>query len=190
MMSTASYATDTASMIDTGFEPAPTHVPVPPPAPVAVLAPYFGLVAGILCALGGGWLLLAPYAFDYRRGAVQVPRATTVDLGTGAAIVAVSLSSAALFAFALVSRLRAEPDGGPGNRPELGPGLGPEPEGKAEPEPGSVFEPEPEPVPPATDDPGGALRDLLRPLVAALAADLRSHEQERTRRAERHDPEH
>src|SRR5436305_3804984 len=82
----------------------PVLATVPTPAPV--VAPYLGLVASVLCALGGGWLLLAPYALDIRRGAAKLPRAAAVELETGAAIVAVALLSAVFFSAALFSRLR------------------------------------------------------------------------------------
>jgi hypothetical protein len=145
--------------------------PWPGPPPVPVLAPYLGLVAAVLCAMGGGWLLLAPYALDFRHGAARVPRAAAVDLETGAAIVAVGIVTAALFSLALVRRLRANPSA--------------EAEALIDPvlEPQSAPEPEPETprpsITPPQADPGGALRELLTPLVAALAADLRSHDQER-----------
>ncbi len=144
--------------------------PWPGPPPVPVLAPYLGLVAAVLCAMGGGWLLLAPYALDFRHGAARVPRAAAVDLETGAAIVAVGIVTAALFSLALVRRLRMNPSA------ELEPALESVPETQPEPEP----EPEPlkPPSAPPQADPGGALRELLTPLVAALAADLRSHDQE------------
>ena len=153
--------------------PTPASVPAPAPAPVPVVAPYIGLVAAVLCALGGGWLLLAPYALDFRHGAAHVPRAMTVDLESGAAIVAVAIATAVLFSLTLIHRLHvdlpleleAELDS------ENAPVSAPEREAKRE--------PESEPVPtavPKEADPGGALRDLLTPLVAALAADLRSHD--------------
>lgn len=146
--------------------------PWPGPPPVPVLAPYLGLVAAVLCAMGGGWLLLAPYALDFRHGAAQVPRAAAVDLETGAAIVAVGIVTAALFSLALVRRLRANPSAEAEAVTE--PALEPEPE----PETHGPETPTPRTAPPQQADPGGALRELLTPLVAALAADLRSHDQE------------
>ncbi len=151
--------------------------------PVPVLAPYLGLVTAVLCALGGGWLLLAPYALDYRHGARTTPRTTEIDLATGAAVAAVALISAALFAAALVRRLRAplgaELETEPVAEPE--PGLAADgseslgsPDamsGAAVPEPAPA--PDPRPPEPAAD-PVGSLRELLTPLVAALAADLKS----------------
>jgi hypothetical protein len=142
-----------------------------------VLAPYLGLVAAVLCALGGGWLLLAPYALDFRHGAARVPRTAAVDLETGAAIVAVGIVTAGLFSIALVRRLRANP----AVEPETESELGYEPEPETEPAPESGAQPEaagPPVTQPQQTDPGGALRELLTPLVAALAADLRSHDQE------------
>lgn len=155
----------------------------PPPAPIPVLAPYLGLVAAVLSMLGGGWLLLAPYALDFRHGAPRLPRAATVDLETGAAVIAVGIVAAVLFSVNLALRLRTDSDAVLAAEPESEPLLAPEPD-----EPVIAVEPEPEPalgaVPSARSkeaDPGGALRELLTPLVAALAADLRSHDQERTR---------
>ena len=52
------------------------------PEPVPVLGPYLGVVGAVLCILVGAFLLLAPYAFDYRDGAAKAPRATVVDLAT------------------------------------------------------------------------------------------------------------
>jgi len=138
------------------------------PVPIPVLAPYLGLVAAVLCAFGGGWLLLAPYAFDFRHGAARVPRAMAVDLETGAAIVAVAITAAALFSVTLVRRLRvsstvqSEPVAASVDVPESAAAPAPEQS------PGPEVPPQP--------DPGAALRDLLTPLVAALAADLRSRD--------------
>ena len=168
--------------------PAFSAVPVPAP----VLAPYLGLVAAVLCALGGGWLLLAPYALDIRRGAAKLPRAAAVELETGAAIVAVAVLSGILFAAALFSRLRprfedaefeteAEP---------APPGLSeaestePEPEIELEAKPESESE---SPVVSAGSDSSSALREMLTPLVAALAADLRGQDQARQHGRGQHD---
>lgn len=63
-----------------------------PPAPVAAL---FGLV---VLALGGAWLIAAPFVLGYhglgdqRRGAAWTA-ATRVDVSLGAAIVAVSVAA-------------------------------------------------------------------------------------------------
>lgn len=157
------------------WPPAEPYPGAAPPAPV--LAPYLGLVCAVLCALGGGWLLLAPYALDYRHGASTTPRTTEVDLGTGAAIVALAVVSAALFAVSMARRLR-----GPEAAAELDSGLGLEPEPEPagyESEPyvqvnGTPEEAAPAPAPGSPADPGNALRELLAPLVTALAADLKS----------------
>ena len=136
----------------------PTYPPadsVFPAAPVPVLAPYLGLVCAVLSMLVGGWLVLAPYAFDYRAGAAKPPRTTLVDLATGAAVVAIGAIATLLFGRSLSRRLRSMA-----------------PEFEVEPE--LEIEPEPEPAPAPVADPDGGLRDLLAPLVAALAADLRS----------------
>lgn len=193
--------------------PVPNWFPIEPcpdaPPRGPVLAPYLGLVSAVLCALGGSWLLLAPYALDYRQGADRTPRTTEVDLGTGAAIVALAVASAILFAVSLARCLRAseavdrevvEMDARETDAPEMDTaetetaetdGAQTEAESAAEP---SSFEaeseqsvliqdavdvagapsPAPAPAPAPPTDPGSALRDLLTPLVAALAADLRS----------------
>jgi hypothetical protein len=183
----------------------PTVEPFVWAPPVPVLAPYVGLVSAVLCALGGGWLLLAPYALDYRHGAPSTPRTTEVDLATGAAVVAVAIVSAAVFSLALARRLRTpaevEPDPVPAAilDPEAAadvfepfvmqdeepaePAVEPEPtpastsaSASAYPSaPASVPIPEPSrPEPYPDPDPNNSLRELLTPLVAALAADLKS----------------
>jgi hypothetical protein len=147
--------------------------------PVPVLAPYLGLVTAVLCALGGGWLLLAPYALDYRHGALSTPRTTQIDLATGAAVVAIAAVSAALFSATLVRRLRTPAEAVDSTEPEPICVLDPD---TSEPfslmdEPPAEPGPEPEPAPARPEpspDPNNALRDLLTPLVAALAADLKS----------------
>ena len=149
------------------------------PEPVPVLGPFIGVVGSVLCGLAGALLLLAPFAFDYRQGARSTPRSSVVDLATGGVVVLLAVLTAALFGGALRKRLRvpepvaayvAEP------APAEEPAAAPEPT-----RPESA--PEPQPAAPAasaplgsSSDPGNALRDLLTPLVAALAADLRSRE--------------
>ena len=129
--------------------------------PVPVLGPFIGVVGSVLCGLSGALLLLAPFAFDYRQGASSTPRGTVVDLVTGGGVLLASLLTATLFGGALSKRLRV-------------------PEPDIEPIAEYVEEPEPQPAAPAAAapiaDPGNALRDLLTPLVAALAADLRARE--------------
>jgi hypothetical protein len=161
--------------------------------PVPVLGPFIGVAAAVLCILVGGFLLLAPYAFDYRDGASAAPRSSVVDLVTGGAVAALGALTAALFGATLVRRLRvwapapgyggepyarsAPPDAGQDAEHGVA-GYGPEhPAGAA----AADTEPAPEqspltPAAAAAVDPGGALRDLLTPLVAALAADLRARE--------------
>ena len=159
-------------------------------APAPVVAPYLGLVASVLCALGGGWLLLAPYALDIRRGATKVPRTAAVELETGAAITAVALLSAIFFAAALFSRLRPrvdlaecetepeiETDQETAEHQAAEPEPDPEPELEPDTEAESAPEPEPLPTFAAASNSSRALREMLTPLVAALAADLRSQEQ-------------
>lgn len=142
--------------------------------PVPVLGPYIGLVGSVLCGLAGALLLIAPFAFDYRQGAGSVPRSSVVDLVTGGGVLLVGVLTTLLFAVSLHRRLRA---------PEPVAAHDVEAQEMADPE-AVPEQPEPEPVPqpvPAVPaqpvgDPGGALRDLLTPLVAALAADLRARE--------------
>jgi hypothetical protein len=152
------------------------------PIPIPVLAPYVGLVTAVLCTLCGGWLLLAPYALDFRHGAKHLPRVATVDLETGAAVIAVGIVAAVLFSVNLALRLRNDdPRVVPvvaARKPDVPPDVPEEDvtrlEGSHEPDPGG--------------DPGGALRELLTPLVAALAADLRSHDQEHSQNTQRKGP--
>lgn len=162
--------------------PAPDTDTAPPAVPpIPVLAPYLGLAAAVLSTFAGGWLLLAPYALDFRHGAKHLPRAATVDLGTGAAVIAVGVIAANLFALNLTQRLRGDD---PGAIKAAEPAkIQPEEPSEAMTAP---QRPEPAQRPqleqPTEADPGNALRELLTPLVAALAADLRSHDQERTKR--------
>jgi len=143
--------------------------------PVPVLGPFIGVVGSALCGLAGALLLLAPFAFDYRQGAERMPRSSVVDLATGGGVLLLGLLTAALFGGALRKRLRVpEPVVANVAEPEVAANLARVPE-QSKPEP----EPEPQPVAaPAApvSDPSGALRDLLTPLVAALAADLRARE--------------
>ena len=136
----------------------PTAPAARPHAPV--FGPFIGLASAVLSALVGGWLLLAPFAFDYRAGARRLPRPALVDLSTGAAALAIGVLSALLFAGSLASRLSPE-----SSRAEA--------ELEFEPEPA----PEPDPASAPAADPDGDLRDLLAPLVAALTADLRSRQE-------------
>lgn len=156
---------------DLAWPPAPTALPsvapayasVPVPAPVS--GPFTGLVCSILCTLGGGWLLLAPFAFDYRAGAAKLPRPAVVDLSTGAAVAVIGLLAALLFAASLAGRLRPAPSPAAALA-------------EPEPEPAPESDPEPEPAPAPQTGFGAEtdLRDLLVPLVAALTADLRSRQ--------------
>ena len=178
---TAATSAETESALEPALDfPSAPFVWTPP---VPVLAPYLGLVTAVLCALGGGWLLLAPYALDYRHGAPTTPRATEIDLATGGAVTAVALMTAALFAAALVRRLHAPLGAELETEPFAEPGLEPadeEAEAFASSDAMSAATvPEPAPAPDALPpepavDPVGSLRDLLTPLVAALAADLKS----------------
>lgn len=210
MTTSAAAATTASTAPATADKPEATHKPnsaapnatlptaaaaqlAPEPAqqaPIPVLAPYLGLVAAALSTLGGGWLLLAPYALDFRHGATHLPRAASVDLGTGAAVIAVGVTAAILFAMNLLSRLQGDDSTAvlTAQSAERPPGQTPETvstetvpaearlaEGMSATEPTG-------PQRPKEADPGNALRELLTPLVAALAADLRSHDQERTQR--------
>lgn len=144
--------------------------------PVPVLGPFIGLVGAVLCSLAGALLLLAPFAFDYRQGARSMPRSSVLDLATGGGVLLIGLLTLALFGGSLRKRLRA-------TLPAPAVAQEPVPESVSEsapvPEQSQPHEPEPQPVAAAavsSVDPGGALRDLLTPLVAALAADLRARD--------------
>ena len=149
------------------------------PEPVPVLGPYIGLVGSVLCGVAGALLLIAPFAFDYRQGASSVPHSSVVDLATGGGVLLLALLTAGLFGGALHKRLRAPeaPAFEEAAYAEEFEAVEPVEEPPIVPEP-TRPEPEPQPVPAAAlgGDPGGALRDLLTPLVAALAADLRARE--------------
>jgi len=151
---------------------------VPESAPV--LGPFIGLVGSVLCGLAGALLLLAPFAFDFRQGAGTTPRSSVVDLATGGGVLLVGALTSALFGGALRRRLRVpEPVAAHGVEPEAAAGLTVLPEQQSQSAEASQPEPTPQPVAAAQaplGDPGGALRDLLTPLVAALAADLRARE--------------
>ena len=150
------------------------------PEPVPVLGPYIGLVGSVLCGLAGGLLLIAPFAFDYRQGAHSVPHSSLVDLATGGGVLLLALVTTALFGGALHKRLRAPDAPAPEFAAYAAEVAEPVEEPVAVPEQTLRPEPEPQPVSAAAaalgGDPGGALRDLLTPLVAALAADLRARE--------------
>ena len=112
--------------------------------------------------------------------ALPISRSTVVDLVTGGGVLLVSLLTATLFGGALSKRLRV-PEQAIEPVVEYVEGLESAEEPAAAPEPmRPESEPEPQPAAPAAAapiaDPGDALRDLLTPLVAALAADLRARE--------------
>jgi hypothetical protein len=150
--------------------------------PVPVLGPFIGVVGAVICGVAGALLLLAPFAFDYRQGAGSTPRSSVVDLVTGSGVLLVSLLTATLFGAALRKRLRApEPVAAYVAAPESEFVEDPAAVAAVASEPASPESaPEPQPAAPAAaaplGDPGDALRDLLTPLVAALAADLRARE--------------
>lgn len=163
----------------------------PPP----VLGPFIGVAGAVLCSLVGAFLLLAPFAFDYRQGAAAMPHSSVVDLATGGGVLGLGLLTAIAFGAALVRRLRV-PEFVAGNAGHVGTfesepaayatsgvTLVPEqtrPEAEPSAQSSPPSQPETQPAAPAAAtplaDPGGALRDLLTPLVAALAADLRARE--------------
>jgi hypothetical protein len=151
--------------------------------PVPVLGPFIGLVGSVLCCVAGALLLLAPFAFDYRQGAHKLPRSSVIDLATGAGVLLIGLLTTLLFAGSLRRRLRVADTAVPtAVAQERVPEAASEPSAVPEQPRHESRQPEPEPQPvaapaaPAIADPGGALRDLLTPLVAALAADLRARE--------------
>ncbi|GAA4225982.1 hypothetical protein FHR32_008831 [Streptosporangium album] len=115
-------------------------------------------LAGLItatAALGvGAWLLLAPYALNYPSGGA----ALKVDLWTGAGVCALSLATILVWVRAWRAQLRAD-------------GLLPE---RPTPQPGMPDEPD-QPLPAATAPTIEDLHSLLKPLVAALAADQLEH---------------
>ncbi|WP_326822402.1 hypothetical protein [Streptosporangium sp. NBC_01756] len=115
-------------------------------------------LAGLItatAALGVGvWLLLAPYALNHPSGGA----ASKVDLWTGAGVCALSLATILVWVRAWRARLRAD-------------GLLPE---RPAPRPAVPDLPD-EPFPAATAPTIEDLHGLLRPLVAALAADQLEH---------------
>lgn len=175
---------------------APALVPCAVSTPAPVLAPYLGLVTSVLCALGGGWLLLAPYALGIRRGAAKPPRPVAVELETGAAIAAVALLSAILFGAALFARLRpahddaieavqpAEPESAVSD-PNAASDLNTAPDSNTASDSHAAADSS---AASTGSDTGAALREMLTPLVAALAADLRSQDRERTEQFRRQEP--
>ncbi|GLW99635.1 hypothetical protein [Microtetraspora sp. NBRC 16547] len=112
-------------------------------------------LAGLItatAALGAGvWLMLAPYGLDYPSGGTAVK----VDMWTGAGACALSLATIVVWARAWRAQLRA--DGLLPERPAEQPAASSEQEQP----------PAPAPAVPTTED----LHSLLKPLVAALAAD-------------------
>lgn len=156
----------------------------PPATPGSLLAPYLGLVSAVGCALVGGWLLLAPYDLDYRNGAARLPADSLIDLGAGAVAVGCGLITAALFLRVLFKSTqyrvtRLDPAGeGVADAPRTGSAPAPDPVAAAESESGRPPAPDPRAADVTAPQAGSmdALRDLLTPLVAALAADLRSRE--------------
>ncbi len=182
-MTTSSLATESEALPQ---KTEPVSEKESAPIPIPVLAPYVGLVAAVLCTLGGGWLLLAPYALDFRHGAKHLPRVATVDLETGAAVIAVGIVAAVLFSVNLALRLRNDDPRAvhvvAARKSDVPPDVPEEDVTRLE----SSHEPDPGGDP--GSDPGGALRELLTPLVAALAADLRSHDQENSQNTQRKGP--
>ncbi|WP_067140958.1 hypothetical protein [Microtetraspora malaysiensis] len=111
-----------------------------------------GLIAATAALAGGVWLLLAPYGLDYPSGGTAV----RVDMWTGAGVCVIALATIGVWARAWRGQLRA--DGLLPERPVEEPAAAAEAEQPPAPAPVAV---------PTTED----LHSLLKPLVAALAAD-------------------
>ncbi|WP_067181887.1 hypothetical protein [Microtetraspora niveoalba] len=110
-----------------------------------------GLITATAALAAGVWLMLAPYGLDYPSGGT----ALQVDMWTGAGVCAVALATIVVWARAWRGQLRAD-----GLLPERPAAQAVE---QAEPEQPAA----PAPAVPTTED----LHSLLKPLVAALAAD-------------------
>jgi hypothetical protein len=164
---------------------------------VPVGAPLVGMATAAVAMVAGLWLILAPRAFDFQHGrefgsghrSSGLPTESLVDLVTGTSIVIVGLAALSLFGIAARRRLRAAgvlararvpapasayDDTAPASHEATD-----QPTRQAgEPLPAGTI---PEPTAAPTEA-GGDLRDLrelLAPLVTALAEDLRSRQQPR-----------
>jgi hypothetical protein len=117
-----------------------------------------GTLAAFLVLLAGAWLVLAPFALGTQASGQAWTTETRTDVWTGAGVLVIGLAGVAAFVAALRQDLA---DRGLAARP--------------------TPLPIPDPEQPKTDD----LVPLLRPLVAALTADLErehEHEQEEEKR--------
>jgi len=145
----------------------PDPEPSVPPAPVA--GPVIGVIASALAVPVGLWLVLAPFAFGYRHHG-EPPKSVAISVATGAAAALIAIISGLRFSATLVSRLRST--GALRDRRAAAYEAAAPPQ----PEPHSVpaFTAPPAPPQPEPSGASGELHELLAPLVAALAADLRS----------------
>ena len=66
-----------------------------------------GMVASLANFLGGGWLILAPFALGYQPYGADWVGQTTNDFVVGICVAAVALAGFALFFFSLLGSLRA-----------------------------------------------------------------------------------
>src|SRR5215471_6022315 len=66
-----------------------------------------GIVASLLIALAGGWLILAPFALSYQPYGADWVSQTTNDFATGIPVAVVALVAFGFFFTALLGALRA-----------------------------------------------------------------------------------
>lgn len=143
------------------------------------------VIGSLVAALAGGWLILAPFAFGYRKAGAAWNHPTEVDFWTGAGVVAVALVALVASAAGVRAELRLRGALPPrvsladrrAQKAAARAAAAPAPPGPAEAAalgPAEAAPPGPEPAPAPTP---ADLRDLLAPLVQALLVDLNDHDQ-------------
>jgi hypothetical protein len=81
-----------------------SHMQITQPA----LGKYIcGMVASLIIALAGGWLILAPFALGYQPYGADWTSQTVNDFAMGVPVAVVALISFALFFYSLLGSLRA-----------------------------------------------------------------------------------
>jgi hypothetical protein len=121
-----------------------------------------GMVASLVIALAGGWLILAPFALGYQPYGADWTSQTVNDFVTGISVAVVGLISFALFFYSLLGALRAA--GVITARPR--------PVAQAT----AAYQPQVT-APQASEPPQRDLDQTLATLAAALAADLTARRQ-------------
>ena len=117
-----------------------------------------GAFGALLGALGGAWLMLAPFALAYQPSGADWTDPTYTDFWTGLPLLVISLIGLVAYALGLVGELR---------RREII-------ERRAEPQPAGV---------PTTNAQGGSqgnMEQVLLPLLTAMLKDMQDRERERT----------